>query len=91
MITRDMPLAYSANNWLGRSGKASWYPDRLQFRLMAGQVPLGAVLPGTLITGGAQMLTPVKPRLMMDPSDPSTWQRRYQFTGGQIGGNIEAP
>lgn len=80
MITRPLPLAYSPNNWLGRSGKASWYPNTRLFKVHGGQVPVGATQPGMLITGGAAMLNPVKPRLMMDPSDPSTWQRTYRFT-----------
>ncbi len=85
MITRAMPLAYSPNNWLGRSGKASYYPNRAQYKVTGAQVPAGILPPGALQTGGALAVAPRKPRLMMDPSDPSTWQREYRFTGGQIG------
>jgi hypothetical protein len=84
-MTRPLPLAYGPNAWLGHSGKASWYPNTVQFKLMANQFPAGALAAGVLITGGAPMLGMLKPRLMMDPSDPTTWQRPYRFTGGQIG------
>lgn len=84
MITRPMPPAYDPDNWLGRSGKASYYPQFPLMKVTGGQVPAGALQ----ITGGSVALVPVKPRLMMDPSDPTTWQRQYQFTGGQIGGAI---
>jgi hypothetical protein len=30
--------------------------------------------------GGVMPLTPAKPRVQMDPSDRSTWQRDYRFT-----------
>ena len=33
-----------------------------------------------LIRGGVSTFGPATPRLMMDPLDPSTWQRPYQFT-----------
>lgn len=36
--------------------------------------------PGALQRGGIMPLTPAKPKLEMDPSDPSTWQRQYSFT-----------
>lgn len=35
---------------------------------------------GALQAGGAQMLGMSRPGMMMDPSDPSTWQRPYRFT-----------
>lgn len=85
MICRNLPLAYNADGWLGRSGKASYYPQIPQFRVQGNQLPAGVLQPGALITGGSLPLTPAKPSLMMDPSDPTTWQRPYQFTGGQIG------
>ena len=77
MITRKTGFKHlhDANGWMGRSGKASYYPDRVQFKQQGGQVPAGA-----LHTGGAQMLGMAKPNLMMDPSDPTTWQREYRFT-----------
>lgn len=83
MMTRPLPLAYDANLWMGRSGKASYYPvpGVIQFRQAGGQVPIGALD----IRGGHVRMGMIKPRLMMDPSDPSTWQRQYLFTGGQIG------
>lgn len=28
----------------------------------------------------AMQLTPSRPNVMMDPSDPQTWQREYRFT-----------
>lgn len=77
MITRKQGFQhqYDANGWVGRSGKASWYPDRIQFKQQGGQPPAGA-----LQSGGAQMLIMRKPKLMADPSDPTTWQREYRFT-----------
>jgi hypothetical protein len=30
--------------------------------------------------GGAMPLTPVRPRIEMDPSNPATWQREYKFS-----------
>jgi hypothetical protein len=35
---------------------------------------------GPFQRGGMMPLTPAKPNLEMDPSDPSTWQRKYTFT-----------
>jgi hypothetical protein len=32
-----------------------------------------------LRTAGAMHITPHKPRVEMDPSDPTTWQRQYRF------------
>jgi hypothetical protein len=71
MITRQhgFPPTYPADEWIGRSGKAGWLPaEGPNYR--TGQVP----------AGGAQWFEPVKPKLMMDPSDPTTWQRAYRFT-----------
>jgi hypothetical protein len=51
---------------MGRSGKASWDPQ-------AGpQYPIVRFAPVGFTLG--------RPKLMMDPSDPSTWQRPYVFT-----------
>lgn len=35
---------------------------------------------GGLIRGGTTPFQPARPNLAMDPSDPNTWQRQYQFT-----------
>jgi hypothetical protein len=35
---------------------------------------------GGLIRTGVMPLMPSRPRVQMDPSDPSTWQRQYRFT-----------
>ena len=35
---------------------------------------------GRMHRGGFQPLVLQQPRKMMDPSDPSTWQREYRFT-----------
>jgi hypothetical protein len=58
---------YKAGDWVGRSGKASWDPQA------------GPAYP-TILPVGTFPLRPSRPRLMMDPSDPSTWQRQYVFT-----------
>lgn len=90
MITRPLPPAYALNTpygpnkvpasgrlpgfatsvpagqWMGHSGKASWDPQ-------AGpryELHTWSGLPVSL----------AKPKLAMDPSDPSTWQRPYVFT-----------
>ena len=39
-----------------------------------------ACFTGPLIRGGFQTIGPSTPRKMMDPLDPSTWQRQYVFT-----------
>jgi hypothetical protein len=43
--------------------------------------PAGAVVrtSGQLLRGPGFHVTLRKPKLMMDPSDPTTWQRTYQF------------
>jgi hypothetical protein len=51
---------------MARSGKASWNPA-------AGPVY-------ELHTWHGLPFAPVAPKKMMDPSDPSTWQRPYVFT-----------
>jgi hypothetical protein len=33
-----------------------------------------------MVRGGAMAITPSRPNLEMDPSDPTTWQRQYRFT-----------
>lgn len=35
---------------------------------------------GPMFVSAIPPFQPAKPRLMMDPSDPSTWQRPYVFT-----------
>ena len=83
MITRPgFPPTTDPDNWMGRSGNASYYPFHVQFKQQGGQIPAGALV---LHTGGAVTMAMVKPTLMMDPSDSTTWQRPYQFTGGVYG------
>jgi hypothetical protein len=68
MITRPgFGWTYHPGDWIGRSGKASWDPEAGPS--YATELPLGTF-----------PLVPSKPKLMMDPSDPSTWQRQYVFT-----------
>ena len=33
-----------------------------------------------MVKAGAPALEPRQPKMMMDPSDPATWQRPYRFT-----------
>jgi hypothetical protein len=72
MITRQQgfpptyPSVPPAGQWMGRSGKASWYPPSGPAYGVARWSPCTFRLP------------PAK--LMMDPSDPQTWQRPYVFT-----------
>lgn len=43
--------------------------------------PAGSQMPaGKLIVSGGLCVTARKPKLMMDPTDPTTWQRPYRFT-----------
>jgi hypothetical protein len=35
---------------------------------------------GGLVRGGVNPIRPSAPNVMMEPSDPATWQRPYQFT-----------
>ena len=69
---------YPAGGWFGRSGKASFQALHDELWATGGYIPAGAV-PNAMVSGGALRLIPRKPRLMMDPSDPSTWQRHYVF------------
>ena len=36
--------------------------------------------PGVLFRSGMMPLSPARPRMAMDPSNPETWQRRYTFS-----------
>jgi hypothetical protein len=82
MITRrsGFPPTTDPNGWLGRSGKASYYPSAALFKVYGNQAPAGALQAGAMQVGPTPALVPVKPRLMMDPSDPTTWQRPYRFS-----------
>jgi len=71
VITRPgFPPTYETTlppgEYFGRSGKASWNPQ------MGPQY--------SVVRFAAVGFTLGKPKLMMDPSDPSTWQRPYVFT-----------
>jgi hypothetical protein len=35
---------------------------------------------GQIVRGGVTSLSPSRPKIEMDPSDPTTWQRTYRFT-----------
>lgn len=39
-----------------------------------------APVQGGLVRSGMPRMILIPPRLMMDPKDPSTWQRPYRFT-----------
>jgi hypothetical protein len=54
------------------------YPVPLCFTIPAGNRSM--VRPGYLATGGALRFIPPRQKLMMDPTDQSTWQRPYRFT-----------
>lgn len=64
----------------------AWSPDPYNKALpppLCFTVPDGVrsmTSPGHLVTGGGLQVTLGRPRLMMDPSDRSTWQRDYRFT-----------
>jgi hypothetical protein len=63
----------------------SWSPDPYDGQLpppLCFTVPAGNLnMTGkTLYVGGSHAFGPAQPKLMMDPSDPSTFQRVYRFT-----------
>lgn len=39
--------------------------------------------PGNLVRSGPLVVKPSIPNVEMDPSDPSTWQRKYRFSSGR--------
>lgn len=41
---------------------------------------LGAYRRNEIVHGGVLAVTPAKPHIEMDPSNPQTWQRQYVFT-----------
>jgi hypothetical protein len=52
-------------------------PPPLCFTQPAGLRPTAG---HTFIVSRGPRITPRPPKLMMDPSDPATWQRQYRFT-----------
>jgi hypothetical protein len=52
-------------------------PPPLCFTVPAGFRPTAG---HTFIVSRMPRLRPQRPKLMMDPSDPTTWQRDYRFT-----------
>ena len=71
MITRDhFALNYSGND--------PSLPPPLCFTAPAANRALPTQ--GRIYRSGMVTQAPVKPKLMMDPTDPSTWQRAYLFT-----------
>jgi hypothetical protein len=56
---------------------AKGMPPPLCFTVPAGSKPGAA---GKLITTGGFGVTLRKPKLMMEPDNPATWQRPYRFT-----------
>jgi hypothetical protein len=53
-------------------------PPPLCFTVPAGK---GGARNGPLVTSGGLKVSMRQPKLMMDPSDQSTWQRPYRWTG----------
>lgn len=64
-VVAAMPIARPNSSPVG---------DGAPFYLDTYSVPRGAI-----VHGGMMMVTPLRPRLEMDPSDPTTWQRQYRF------------
>lgn len=64
--------------------RATWYgsnlPPPLCFTVPAGSWHASGIPAGARQPSGQPRLMSRKPRLMMDPSDSSTWQRPYRFT-----------
>ena len=74
MITRKygFKFTYDATGWQ-TTRTAAYLPGS---ESMTATPPAGALeRPGAM-----PKLNMRRPRLMMDPSDPSTWQREYRFT-----------
>ena len=68
MLTRDIALYQYCPTPVGRVS-------------LNGAVRLnGSEYQYVMYRGGSLPLTPSRPHLEMDPSDPSTWQRPYRFT-----------
>lgn len=71
LITVVMPIARP--NSSPAPGGAPFY--------LYGPMNTGSQRPnGTLLRGGSHSLSPSKPRVEMDPTDPTTWQRSYRFS-----------
>jgi hypothetical protein len=70
MITRRYGFKHQAQTW------DPTLPPPLCFTVPAGHRRAS----GTLLVPGTTRLVPSRPHLMMDPSDPTTWQRPYIFT-----------
>ena len=62
------------------SGYAAGLPPPLCFTIPDGSIQHHGAPAGAMAAGGAQQLGMAKPRMMMDPSDQTTWQRPYRFT-----------
>jgi len=73
-----MPMITNTMAWPAEPFEPS-LPPPLCFTVPAGSPQVRTR--GQLIRGGGMAVTLRTPRLMMDPSDPSTWQRPYRFTG----------
>ncbi len=71
MITRD----HFALNY---SGYDAALPPPLGFTVPAANRTRSSV--GRVYRAGVPQFAPLPPRLMMDPKDPTTWQRAYRFT-----------
>ena len=61
-------------------GFATNLPPPLCFTVPCGSYRASGIPAGARAHSGQPRLMSRKPHLMMDPSDPSTWQRPYRFT-----------
>lgn len=67
-ITAAMPISRPNSSPSHANGGPFYSAGSYQYR------------PNVLQRGGAMALTPAQPRVEMDPSDQSTWQRPYLFS-----------
>lgn len=74
MITRKFGFKH-------QTGAGGWQSTRTAAYLAGSSGAPAYPPPGALHRPGAvPTLGMARPNLMMDPSDPSTWQRQYRFT-----------
>ena len=69
-MVRNIP-----QTWAVARPNSGWEASRAPLYLLGSEYPQFSPL-----HGGATELTPLRPRVEMDPSDSTTWQRAYRFT-----------
>jgi len=78
-LSRDGSVRYQrvhgvTQTWAVSRPVDTYHPDGAPLYIGGGER-----VNGLLMRGGVLALTPSKPNIEMDPSDPTTWQRPYRF------------